>query len=312
MSDLASRSLVIGTRGSKLAMAQATYVRKQLMRLHAELDVELEVIRTAGDASRASLIEIGGQGVFTAEIERALLDGRVDLAVHSLKDLPTDIHPDLELVATPPREDVRDVLVTRDNVSFEELPVGSVLGTGSNRRVAQLAALRSDLRFADIRGNVETRLAKVRDGEVDGVVLAAAGLHRLSLRDEISSYIDTAQMLPAPGQGALGLQMRRRDAPRIPLVRALNDEPTWAGVTAERALLGALGGGCRAPIAAWGRQVDDEVLCIDGVVAMPDGSCLHRSSLRGDPAAAGDLGVELADKLRSLGADAVLERLSAS
>ena len=267
MSDRAD-TLVIGTRGSRLATTQSGLVRDLLVELHGGngLEVILETIRTSGDVNRASLSEIGGQGLFTAEIERALLDGRIDLAVHSLKDLPTQTHADLQLVATPERADVRDVLVTREAVGgiqvngIDDLPKGALLGTGSPRRIAQLASVRPDLLFADIRGNVDTRLARVkgseREGQLDGVVLAAAGLHRLSLQEEISVYLESEHVLPAPGQGALGLQMRRGDA-RLSLVESLNHPATWAGVEAERGLLKALGGGCRAPIAAWGRLEAD-------------------------------------------------------
>jgi hydroxymethylbilane synthase len=304
-------TFVIGTRGSRLATTQSGLVRDLLADLHAGdgLEVTLETIRTSGDVNRASLSEIGGQGVFTAEIERALLDGRIDLAVHSLKDLPTRTHEDLELVATPERADVRDVLVTREPVSgVEGLANGALLGTGSSRRMAQLAAVRPDLRFADIRGNVDTRLARVKGGDLDGVVLAAAGLHRLSRQDEISAYIDAEHMLPAPGQGALGLQMRRGDA-RQSLVEPLNHAATWAGVEAERSFLDALGGGCRAPIAAWGR-LEGPDLHLEGAVAMPDGSRLCRAARRGDPSTAAALGSDLAAELRRQGAENILAQIT--
>jgi hydroxymethylbilane synthase len=300
-------TFIIGTRGSQLATTQSGLIRDLLAELHGGdgLEVILETIRTSGDVNRASLSEIGGQGLFTAEIERALLDGRIDLAVHSLKDLPTQIPADLQLVATPERADVRDVLVTREPVSgIDDLARGAQLGTGSPRRVAQLMSVRPDLRFADIRGNVDTRLARVKEGDLDGVVLAAAGLHRLSLQDEISAYLDTEQVLPAPGQGALGLQMRRDD-PRLGLVEPLNHAATWAGVEAERSLLDALGGGCRTPIAAWGRLVGNR-LHLEAAVALPDGSRLCRAALWGDPGAAAALGSDLAAELRRQGADEIL------
>jgi len=307
-----TRPLVIGTRGSKLALAQANQVRDALVERHCDtgLQIELEILETTGDVSRGSLSDVGGQGVFTREIERALLDERVDLAVHSLKDLPTRMDPGLSLVAVPPRQDVRDTLVLRTGQGLGDLPQGATVGTGSLRRQGQVRALRPDLRFEGIRGNVDTRLGRVRDGEVDAVVLAAAGLHRLGLHEEISAYLDTDQVLPAPGQGALGLQMRTGDA-RRDVVAALTDAPSWLAVRAERSLLETLGAGCHAPVGAWARQLSDE-LRLDAVVCRPDGTDLHRATAtvsleqgEGDEAAA-DLGRGLAEKLLSAGADQIL------
>ena len=300
-------SLTVGTRGSRLALAQAERVCALLREAAGDrLEPRLEIVRTAGDRSRGPLSEIGGQGVFTAELETALRDGRVDLAVHSLKDLPTAAPADLELAAAPARADVRDVLVTAGDRNLEELPEGALLGTGSPRRRAQLLALRPDLRFADIRGNVDTRIGKVGSEGLDGVVLAAAGLQRLGLLDRISSYLDTGEVLPAPGQGVLGLQMRRGD-PRRDLVAELNHGPTWAGAIAERSLLHALGGGCRAPVAAWGREISGGLL-LDGLVASADGRELLRRTGEGLPAAADTLGRDQAAELLESGADRLLER----
>lgn len=300
-------SLILGTRGSELALTQANQVRDQLVERHAGtgLRVQIDIIKTTGDVSRSSLSEIGGQGVFTREIERALLDGRIDLAVHSLKDLPTEIDSNLVVAATPPRVDVRDALVTRGGVDLQHLPEGARLGTGSARRCAQLLSLRPDLQLTDMRGNVGTRLRQVEEGAVDGVVLAAAGLWRLGLHEKISAYLDTREVLPSPGQGALGLQMRGDDD-RLPLVQALNHEPTWQSVTAERGFLRALGGGCRAPIAAWGRQISDE-LRLDGLVGRPDGSQLYRSQIVGSGSDPEELGSTLAQDLLGQGADAILQ-----
>ena len=306
------KELVIGTRGSKLALAQSEEMRRQLCaRAGDERAVRLEVIQTTGDRSRDSLSEIGGRGLFTAELERALLDGRVDLAVHSLKDLPTDNPSGLELVATPPRADVRDVLVVRrDRMlshehALDSLPEGAVVGTGSARRRAQLQALRGDLKFADIRGNVDTRLRKVEMGEVDAIALAAAGLQRLGLLDRITGYLDTDLLLPAPGQGALGLQMRSGDD-RLSLVSSLNHEPTWAAAVAERSFLHALGGGCQAPIAAWGREISGELL-LDGLISSLDGSDVRRQGTAGAPDSAEALGDKLAREMLAAGAGPLLE-----
>jgi len=302
--------LILGTRGSDLALTQASHIRDLLAEHHAAsgLQVQIEIIRTTGDVSRSSLSQIGGQGVFTREIERALLDGRIDLAVHSLKDLPTEIDTRLVVAATPPRADVRDALVTRGELDLQQLPQGATLGTGSARRRAQLLCLRPDLELQDMRGNVGTRLGKVEDGTVDGVILAAAGLRRLGLQDRISAYLDTTGVLPAPGQGALGLQMRKDDA-RLPNVQVLNHEPTWRSISAERGFLNALGGGCQAPIAAWGRQVSDE-LRLDGLVGRPDGSVLYQNQMVGIDGEPEELGRSLADDLLGQGADAILREFS--
>ncbi len=315
-------TIVIGSRGSKLALAQAESVRALLVELRGgeeNLAVTIEVISTSGDRTGRELSVIGGEGVFTAEIEVALLAGRIDLAVHSLKDLPTTVHEDLAILATPRRADVRDVLITREKPVtgptageipglYDLLQKGASLATGSPRRRAQLLALRPDLRFVDIRGNVDTRIARLRDGDFDGIVLAAAGLQRLSMLEEISVYLDTEQVLPAPAQGALGLQMRRDDdrMTLVRLVQGLNHSPTWASVMAERSFLRTLGGGCRAPIAAWGRVISDE-LRVDGVVAQPDGSQLTRASITGDPGDAETLGASLAQEIQQKGASVPLE-----
>lgn len=297
--------LRIGTRGSELALAQAHQVRDRLRDLHAGvLSVEVEIVRTTGDTKTGPLAEIGGEGVFTAELERALLDGRVDLAVHSLKDLPTQLHPPLALVATPQRVDVRDVLIALNATSVEGLPQNASVGSGSLRRQCQILALRPDIHFVPIRGNIGTRMAQVTEGVVDAVILAAAGLHRLGLEGEISSYFDTSQMLPAPGQAAIGLEMRG-DSQLVPAVEPLNHAPTLASVTAERSFLQALGGGCRAPIAAWGRVLSGE-LHLDGLVGSADGSRLIRGSVVGSPDEGEATGARLASQLIDQGAQSLL------
>ena len=299
--------ITIGSRGSALALTQSELVAALLQQRHVDLEVRVEVIKTTGDVTAGSLRTLGGTGLFTKEIEKALLDGRVDLAVHSLKDLPTQLHEDLQLVAVPEREDVRDVLVCRGEASVSgvgDLAVGARVGTGSRRRQIQLRALRQDLEFAEIRGNLDTRIRQVTDGSYDAVVLAAAGLHRLGWIDRITAYIDASQVLPAAGQAALGLQMRRDD-PRQPLVAAINHSSSFWAVTAERALLRALGGGCQAPIAAWGR-FDGDQLSLDGLVGEPDGREILRSNIRGAAESAEELGSALAQQLRDQGADAIL------
>ncbi len=297
-----STPFLIGSRGSQLALTQARLVRQMLRARHPGLEVEIQVIQTRGDMEQGALRQFGG--VFTREIENALLEGRIHLAVHSLKDLPVEVPPDLVLAAAPEREDVRDALITRSGGGLEDLPAGACLGTSSLRRRIQLQALRPDLRFADIRGNLDTRIAKVQRGEYDGIVLAAAGLHRLGWQQRLSAYLETSQMLPAVGQAALGLQMRRGDE-KLRLVQALNHPPTFAAVEAERSLLRHLGGGCQAPIAAWGRLQDGELL-LEGLVGRADGSRLLRAAERGAPAAAEELGGRLAAELQRQGAGALL------
>lgn len=305
-SPLMPTPIIIGTRGSQLATTQTGMVQASLQqRWSSAVDVQLQIISTRGDVDRQSLKLIGGQGIFTREIERALLEGAIDLAVHSLKDLPTETDGRLELVAIPAREDVRDVLVSQTGGDIDSLPQGARVGTGSARRQSQLAALRPDLRFVDLRGNVGTRLRKVHDGEADAVVLAAAGLHRLGLNDQISCYLDPMTMLPAPGQGALGLQMRTDADDKHDFVRALDDSWTHAAIVAERAFLASLGGGCRAPIAAWARQ-QGQLLIIDGIVLRPDGTDACRAQRSGAPADAAQLGSELGDDVKAAGAAAIV------
>jgi len=297
--------LVIGSRGSQLALVQAHEVRNRLLALHDGLVIEISIIRTAGDATTGSLRSLGGTGVFTKALECALLDGHIDLAVHSLKDLPTQMHPDLALVATPEREDIRDALVGPGISSLSDLSDGAHVGTGSLRRRAQLKALRPDLNILDIRGNLDTRIDKATCGECDAVVLAVAGLNRLGWQERIGCYLPLSQVLPAPGQGALGLQMRP-DHPGRPAVAALNHAPTLAAVRAERHLLHTLRAGCHAPVGAWGR-IEGDLLALDGLVGHPEGTQLLRAELRTSRACAESLGASLADALRTQGADDLLQ-----
>jgi hydroxymethylbilane synthase len=299
--------LIIGSRGSKLALTQTHHIRDQLSALHADLYIEVEIISTTGDTSTGSLRNFGGQGVFTKELENALLDHRVDLAVHSLKDLPTQIHADLEIVATPPREDIRDVLIAQKARSLDELPADARVGTGSPRRQTQLRALRPDLELADIRGNLDTRINKVANGDYDAIILAAAGLHRLGWQEHISAYLPAEHMLPAAGQAALGLQMRRMH-PLRELVAALDDDDTHIAVSAERSLLKTLRGGCHAPVAAWARCQGSD-LVIDGIVGHPSGDPILRAQLSAarNNVDAEALGRRLAEMLRARGADALIQ-----
>lgn len=245
----------IGSRRSKLALTQTGLIADQLRALGH--DIEIVEIVTEGDTNRAPLTQLGGTGVFATAIRNALRDKRIDLTVHSLKDLPTAPAPGLTIAAIPAREDARDALIARDGLTLGELPAGAVIGTGSPRRVAQLAALGLGLEARAIRGNIERRIDFVRTGELDGVVLARAGLSRVGRLDEITETIDPLQMLPAPGQGALALEIRSDDSALYDVVRGLDDADTRAAVTAERAVLARLEAGCSAPLGALAEISED-------------------------------------------------------
>jgi len=291
----------LGTRASALARWQANWVAEALRRLGHE--VTLVPITTSGDQQTdAPLRAMGGVGVFTKEIQRALLEGIVDLAVHSLKDLPTDLVPGVILAAVPTRESVADALVSRQGGGLDELPRGARIGTGSLRRRAQLLHVRPDLKMIDVRGNVETRLRKLEEGWFDALVLAEAGLRRLGLSDRITQVMPTAIMLPAPGQGALGLETRGDDSRLHDAVAPLSDPPTQAAVIAEREMLRVLGGGCLAPIGAWGRCLPTGRLALDAVVLSPDGRQQLAAAAEAEPEDAPELGRRLAQELLQRGA----------
>lgn len=308
--------IIIGSRGSKLALWQSEWVKARLESLAPKVSVRIEVIKTSGDIMRdAPLSAIGGQGAFTKELEVALLDRRIDVAVHSLKDLPTIVPEGLSITATPEREDPRDALVLRAGAeagggSLKGLAPGAVVGTSSLRRVAQLRHLRPDVRVKDLRGNVDTRLRKLDGGGYDALILASAGLRRLGLGARIGAAIPPEEMLPAVGQGALGVETRDDDAATNALVSRLDDPRTRAAVLAERALLRSLGGGCQIPIAAHATVADGR-MSLDGLVASPDGSRVLRGRLEGGAGEAAALGEALAAQLKERGADALLAELPA-
>lgn len=303
--------LTIGSRGSRLALWQASWVKHALEALHTTLEVKIEIIKTTGDALKnVSLTVIGGQGVFTKELEEALLDGRIDLAVHSLKDLPTQLPEKLALAAICEREDARDALVLRADAKLaatklEQLPSQAVIGTSSPRRLAQLKHLRPDVSVKDLRGNVDTRLRKLDEGLYDAVILAAAGLRRLGWASRISAYVDTQEMLPAVSQGALGIETRADDVETRSILQPLDHAETRAACVAERALLRGLGGGCQLPIAAHA-FVHEEHLRLDGLVASVGGETLIRETIEGAVEEAAQLGQTLADRLLARGADSLL------
>jgi hydroxymethylbilane synthase len=303
--------LVIGSRGSKLALWQSEWVSARLAELDPSVSVRIEIIKTMGDVRRdVPLSAIGGQGAFTKELEVALLDGRIDVAVHSLKDLPTIVPEGLQITATPVREDVRDAIILRAGsdarvASLRDLPAGATVGTSSLRRIAQLKHLRPDVSVKDLRGNVDTRLRKLDDGEYDAIILAAAGLRRLGFAERISAAIETSEMLPAVSQGALGVETRA-DADAVnALVARLDHAETRAAVVAERALLRHLGGGCQVPIAAHA-EVREGGLHLAGLVASLDGAEVIRDTLDGPASDAERVGESLAARMVERGAAQLL------
>lgn len=302
----AGAALRLGTRASPLARWQAEWVAAELGR--QGVSVELVPISTQGDRQRSGPIgAIGVEGVFTKELQRALLASEIDLAVHSLKDLPTDPVAGLGLAATPRRGPHCDALVSLKAASLDDLPKGAVVGTGSLRRRSQLWNLRPDLRMADIRGNVETRLRKLQEGEFDALILAEAGLTRLGLAEHIRQVLSPELMTPAVGQGALGIEARLDDAETVQRLAPLNDPATHNAVLAERAMLAALHGGCLAPVGAWGRPLPDGQLGLTGVVLSADGQQRLFAEIKGDPHEAAELGKAVAADLILQGATDLIE-----
>jgi hydroxymethylbilane synthase len=301
--------LRIGTRGSRLALWQANWVADRLRAVHPGLAIDLVEIRTQGDRDRNSpLAAIGGMGLFTKEIQRALADGEVDVAVHSLKDLPTQGPPGLTLGAIPEREDVADALIAPRHRTLAALPEGATVGTGSLRRRALLLLARPDLIVVGVRGNVETRLNRAIGGELDAVILAEAGLNRLGLDRHATERLGPPAFLPAVGQGALGIECRADDARTLARLAALDDPTTRRAVVAERRVLADLEGGCMIPLAAFARDVEGG-LALDAMVIDPDGRECVAAALAGpldDPESLGRL---VAEALRAQGADRILARV---
>ncbi len=300
MAAAATRTLIIGSRGSKLALWQANYVAGKL----AELDVSsrIEIIKTTGDhLQTASLLQAGGKGLFTKEIEEALLAGSIDVAVHSLKDLPTQTPVGLIIAAIPPREDPRDALA---GSKLHDLRQGARVGTSSGRRAAQLRAIRPDLHIEPIRGNVDTRLRKLREGQYDAIMLAAAGLKRLGMESEIAEFLAPEQVCPAAGQGALGIETRSND-PAMEICRGLNHWESSVAVACERAALAALGGGCQLPVGAFAQCAEDRLQAMAAVVAQDGSRCL-RAQRTGPLRNPEDLGRAVAEELLAQGARSIL------
>lgn len=303
------RLIRIGTRGSALALAQANEVRSRLMAAHGlpESAFEIVIIKTSGDMILdRPLSEVGGKGLFTKEIEDALLEKRIDLAVHSMKDMQTALPDGLTIGAVLPREDVRDAFISLKHKSFDELPRGAVVGTSSLRRQAQIKRIRPDLQIIGFRGNVQTRLTKLRDQVAEATFLACAGLRRLGLADHITSPVPVESMLPAVAQGAIGIEICLDDADTAALLAPLDDKPTAMCVSAERAFLATLEGSCRTPIAGLAR-LDGETLTFKGETLSPDGSRHVTGVKQGPASAAADLGVSVADDILSRGGRTIMQ-----
>jgi len=302
-------TIVIGTRGSQLALWQANWVKSELERLHNGVSCELLVIKTKGDKILdVPLAKVGGKGLFVKEIEEALLDGRIDLAVHSMKDMPAGLPEGLKIGAIPEREDPRDALISKNDLTFEALPKGARVGTSSLRRSAQLLAKRPDLQIETLRGNIDTRLKKVTEGDLDAIILAAAGLKRLGLGEHITECLDPALMLPAVGQGALCIESRKNDARIDAALAPLNHQPTRITVLAERAFLNTLEGSCQIPVGAFA-ETDGETLTIRGLVAEVDGSRILMEEESAENAQGEALGITVANRLKEAGATEILSRL---
>ncbi len=303
--------LTIGSRGSKLALTQSNMVSDLLKKHHHELNVKIEIIKTKGDIILdVALSKIGDKGLFVKEIEQALLDGHIDLAVHSLKDMPTLQPQGLKIAAIPAREEPNDVLIAKSVHSLHTLPRRARVATSSLRRTAQLLAARPDLQIEDIRGNVETRLQKFYDSDLDGMILAYAGLKRLGLTEHISTVLSPFELMPAPAQGALALQIRESDQQTASLLQSIHDPLAWTQATAERAFLQTLEGGCQTPVAAWCEENQDHIILHGRLLSLDGQQCLD-GSLPVDPGNPGQAGKTLAETILQRDGTRILEEIRA-
>jgi len=306
---MVSHEIRIGTRGSPLALFQANWVRENLLQKNPRLEVTLTVIKTTGDKIQdAPLAKVGGKGLFVKEIEEALLEERIDLAVHSIKDVPTEFPEGLHLAAVTKREDPRDAFISKDETRLQNLRQGAKIGTSSLRRQAQLLHFRPDLEMIPLRGNLDTRLKKLDSMNLDAIVLALAGIRRMGFEKRITEILSEEISLPAIGQGALGIETRLRDSVMEPYVQSLNDPDSAVCVLGERAFLKKLEGGCQVPIAAYGRKTVS-TLQLDGMVAAVDGKTLIRHQVTGSVEEAESLGIELAEILLNMGAKKILDEI---
>ncbi len=303
--------LVIGTRGSKLALWQSNYIKDMVEQITG-LPVELKIIKTTGDKILdVPLAKVGGKGLFTKELEVELMAGTVDLCVHSMKDVPTELPEGLYIAAMPERVDPRDALVSGKGYSLDTLPQGATVGTSSLRRVAQVRALRPDVQIVDVRGNLDTRMRKAEDGELDVVILASAGITRMGWADRISSYIPTTQMVSAVGQGAVGVEIREDDDFMKDVMAKINHHDTFLCVTSERVVMRKLEGGCQVPIGAYAR-IEDGKLVMDGLVGSVEGDRIVRDQLVGDVDDPIELGERMVARLLELGGGEILAEIRAA
>jgi len=303
------KSITIGTRGSKLALWQANFIKSKIEEKFPSLKVEIKIIKTTGDKILdVPLAKVGGKGLFVKEIEEELLSRGVDIAVHSMKDVPTFFPDGLYLPIITEREDCRDAFISKDNVKLSELKAGSIIGTSSLRRRSQLCSIRKDLNIVDLRGNIDTRLTKLKKGEYDAIILASAGLKRMGFENSITEYISVDQMIPAIGQGALGIETRIGDTRVLEIVSFLKDEKTYKEVEAERGFLKKLEGGCQVPIGCFA-QVEGKSLSLNGFVGSVDGTSIIKESLSGSIDDFDTLGVTLAEKILKMGGKEILDQV---
>lgn len=306
------KTIRIGTRGSQLALYQAKKVKATLEGLYPELQVELKIIKTKGDKILdVALSKIGDKGLFTKEIENELIDGSVDIAVHSLKDLPTKLPEGLKLGAVLERGEFRDAFVGRNGKKLADLKAGDVVATSSLRRIAGLLKINSQIVIKDIRGNVNSRLQKMEDGYCDAMIMAAAGLQRLELDSYITEIIDPEVVMPAVSQGAIAIETRMHDSEVDVLMEKVNHTPTWNAITAERAFLARLEGGCQVPLGCYSK-VEDGVLTLSGFVASVDGTQYIRETISGEVGKGAELGVQMAEKLIERGAGQILNQIKST
>ena len=304
-----SQKIVIGSRGSQLALWQANWVKSQLERLHSNVDINIRVITTSGDKIQdVPLAKIGGKGLFVKEIEEALLANEIDLAVHSMKDVPIELPTELGISVITKRENPLDALISKNGEKLADLPQGATIGTSSLRRSSQLLKYRGDFKIHPLRGNVDTRLRKVEEGKYDAILLASAGLNRLGWANRITEEISHDILLPAMGQGALGIETRLDDTKIYDLISTLNHEQTHYAVSAERSLVGRLDGGCQVPIGAYAR-VEKGLITLKGLVASLDGEVIYKLENVGPVDDAINIGQELGAQLLKMGANEILEKL---
>ena len=304
-----SHKIIIGSRGSQLALWQANWVKSQLENLHGNADISIRVITTSGDKIKdVPLSKIGGKGLFVKEIEEALLAKEIDLAVHSMKDVPIEIPSQLEISIITKRENPLDALISKNGKKLADLPQGATIGTSSLRRSSQLLNHRNDFKIHPLRGNVDTRLKKVEEGKYDAILLASAGLNRLGWSNRITEEISHEIIIPAMGQGALGIETRLGDNKTYNFISSLNHEQTNYEVSAERALVGKLDGGCQVPIGAYAKT-EDNLITLKGLVASLDGKIIHKSEIVGPIDDAINIGQDLGEELLKMGANEILEKL---